>query len=358
MTGIQARFKLDRPDFSLEIDVSLPGRGVSALFGPSGAGKTSCLRAIAGLDRPHSSYIEVNGSVWQDDARNFFMPTHDRPLGFVFQEASLFPHINVRRNLEYGMKRVAAARRRVSLEYAVELLGIAPLMERPPESLSGGERQRAAIARALATSPSLLLLDEPLAALDIKLKSEIIPYLERLHDELDIPVLYVSHAPDEVARLADHLVLLERGRVVTSGPLDSLLTRLDLPLAVGDSAGAWIEGEVIGYEPNYHLLSIAFRGGQFHLPGKPRRLGQRVRLRIQARDVSLSLEKRTDSSIINILPARVVDLRDDALGQVMVALAMGDSRLLCRVTRKSADALGLCPGKDIYAQVKGVAIVD
>ena len=358
MTEIQARFKLDRPDFSLEIDVSLPGRGVSALFGPSGAGKTSCLRAVAGLDRPYSSYIEVNGSVWQDDARNFFMPTHDRPLGFVFQEASLFPHMNVRRNLEYGMKRVAAARRRVSLEYVVELLGIGPLMERAPESLSGGERQRAAIARALATSPNLLLLDEPLAALDIKLKSEIIPYLERLHDELDIPVLYVSHAPDEVARLADHLVLLERGRVVTSGPLNSLLTRLDLPLAGGDSAGAWIEGEVIGYESNYHLLSIAFRGGQFHLPSKPRRVGQRVRLRIQARDVSLSLEKRTDSSIINILPARVIDLRDDALGQVMVALALGKSRLLCRVTRKSANTLELCPGKDIYAQIKGVAIVD
>lgn len=358
MTAIKARFKLERPDFSLDVDIALPGSGVSALFGPSGAGKTSCLRAIAGLERAHPGYVEVNGSIWQDDAQDLFMPTHDRPLGFVFQEASLFPHLNVRRNLEYGMKRVAAARRRVSLEYAVELLGIGPLMEREPESLSGGERQRVAITRALATSPSLLLLDEPLAALDIKLKSEIIPYLERLHDELVIPVLYVSHALDEVARLADHLVLLERGRVVTSGPLDSLLTRLDLPISGGDSAGAWIEGEVIGYEPNYHLLGIEFRGGRFHLPGPPRRLGQRVRLRIQARDVSLSLEKRFDSSIINILPARVVEMRDDALGQVMVALALGESRLLCRITRKSAEALGLHAGKTVYAQVKGVAIVD
>jgi molybdate transport system ATP-binding protein len=358
MNDIRARFKLERPDFSLEIDVALPGSGISALFGPSGAGKTSVLRAIAGLDRARSGYIEVNGSVWQDDARGFFMPTHERPLGFVFQEASLFSHLSVRRNLEYGMKRVAAARRRVSLEHAVELLGIAPLMERSPESLSGGERQRAAIARALATSPSLLLLDEPLAALDIKLKFEIIPYLERLHDELEIPVLYVSHTPDEVARLADHLVLLERGRVAASGPLGSLLTRLDLPFAGGDGAGVWIEGIVAGYEANYHLLGIAFPGGQFHLPGPSRREGSRVRLRIQARDVSLSLEKRTDSSIINILPARLLEMRDEAPGQVMVVLALGDSRLLCRVTRKSADALGLHPGKAVYAQVKGVAIVD
>ena len=358
MNQIHAKFKLDRPGFSLDLDVSLPGRGVSALFGPSGSGKTSCLRALAGLERAHSSYVEVNGSVWQDDARGFFMPTHERPLGFVFQEASLFPHLNVRQNLAYGMKRVTATRRRVSLEQAVELLGIGPLMERTPESLSGGERQRVAIARALATSPSLLLMDEPLAALDAKLKSEIIPYLERLHDNLDIPMIYVSHAFEEVARLADHLVLLEHGRVVTSGTLDSLLTQLDLPLASGDNAGVWIDGEVIEHDPHYHLLSIEFRGGRFHLPGRARRLGQRVRLRIQARDVSLSLEKRSDSSIINILPAQVVELRDDAPGQVMVALALGESRLLCRVTRKSAHVLGLQPGKDIYAQVKGVAIVD
>ena len=358
MTQIRAKFKLDRPGFSLDLNVSLPGRGVSALFGPSGSGKTSCLRALAGLERPHSSFVEVNGSVWQDDARGFFMPTHERPLGFVFQEASLFPHLNVRQNLEYGMKRVAQAQRRVSLDQSIELLGIGPLMARTPESLSGGERQRVAIARALATSPSLMLMDEPLAALDAKLKSEIIPYLERLHDNLDIPMIYVSHAFEEVTRLADHLVLLEQGRVVTSGPLDLLLTRPDLPLADGDGAGVWIDGEVAGHDRNYNLLCIEFRGGRFYLPGRPRRLGQRVRLRVQARDVSLSLEKRSDSSIINILPARVVDLRDDAPGQVMVALALGERRLLCRVTRKSADVLGLQPGKDVYAQVKGVAIVD
>ena len=358
MTQVRAKFKLDRPGFFLDLDVDLPGRGVSALFGPSGSGKTSFLRALAGLERARSSFVEINGSVWQDDARGFFMPTHQRPLGFVFQEASLFGHLNVRRNLEYGMKRVAVDRRRVSLEQAVELLGIGPLMDRDPESLSGGERQRVAIARALATSPSLLLMDEPLAALDAKLKSEIIPYLERLHDELDIPVIYVSHAFDEVARLADYLVLLDRGRVVASGSMDSLLTRPDLPLAGGDGAGVWIDGEVVGFDPTYHLLGIEFRGGRFYLPGRTRRLGQRVRLRIQARDVSLSLEKRTDSSIINILPARIVDLSDDAPGQVMVALAMGDSRLLCRITRKSADALQLRPGKAVYAQIKGVAIVD
>ena len=358
MNGIEIRFRLARPDFSLDLDLAFPGRGVTALFGPSGAGKTSVLRAIAGLERAREAHIAVNGAVWQDDAQNVFVPTHKRPLGYVFQEPSLFPHLDVRRNLEYGMKRVAPEQRRVGLESAVELLGIGSLMGRDPATLSGGERQRVAIARALATSPSLLLLDEPLAALDIKRKSEIIPYLERLHDELDIPVLYVSHALDEVARLADHLVLLERGRVVASGPLDSLLTRLDLPIEGGDGAGAWIEGKVIGHDSKYHLLEVEFQGGRFFLPGPPRRPGQRVRLRIQARDVSLALERRSDSSIVNILPARVIDLRDDAVGQVMVALALGDSRLLCRVTRKSADALELHPGKAVYAQVKGVAIVD
>jgi molybdate transport system ATP-binding protein len=374
MNGIQARFRLARPDFSLDVDLELPGRGVSALFGPSGAGKTSILRAIAGLERA-PGFVRVNGATWQDDlpspadagfakagARGIFVPTHKRPLGYVFQEASLFPHLDVRRNVEYGMKRVPAAGRRVALEAAVELLGIGPLMARDPATLSGGERQRVAIARALATGPGLLLLDEPLAALDAARKAEIIPYLERLHDEWDTPIIYVSHALDEVARIADHLVLLERGRVTASGPVEALLARPDLRLAESDGAAAWIEGTIAGHDAAYHLLAVDIPGGRFLLPGPPRKAGQRVRLRIQARDVSLALDKPAASSIVNILSARVVDVRDDAPGQAIVALALGETpgpiRILARVTRKSVDALDLRSGRKLYAQVKGVAIVD
>jgi molybdate transport system ATP-binding protein len=358
MNRILARFALAWPGFTLDVNLDLPGRGVSALFGPSGCGKTTCLRALAGLERAHGGYLRVNGEVWQDDARGRFLPTHRRPLGYVFQEASLFLHLTVRGNMEYGMKRVPPRERRVSLEQAVELLGIAPLMDRHPGLLSGGERQRVAIAQALATSPRLLLLDEPLAALDLQRKAEILPYLERLHSQLDIPVLYVSHALDEVARLADHLVLLEAGRVVASGATSGLLTRLDLPLAHGDAAGAVIEGMVQDHDAAYHLTRIKFAGGSLQLTSTlARPPGQRVRLRIQARDVSLTLQAQGGTSILNILPATVVALSPDSPGQTMVALDTGGARLLARLTQRSVDTLQLAPGLQVHAQIKGVAIL-
>ena len=202
MAGIDARFRLDWPGFSLDVDLALPGRGVTALFGHSGSGKTTLLRCIAGLERAAQGRLAVDGEVWQDAGS--WLPPHQRPIGYVFQEASLFAHLTVLGNLRYGMKRISGAQR-VSLDHAIELLGIGHLLDRKPDRLSGGERQRVGIARALAVSPRLLLMDEPLAALDLKRKQEILPYLERLHDELSIPVLYVSHSPDEVARLADYL---------------------------------------------------------------------------------------------------------------------------------------------------------
>ncbi len=359
MSRILARFNVSFPGFALDLNLDLPGRGVSALFGPSGCGKTTCLRAIAGLEHARGGYLEVNDEVWQDDAQGRFWPTHQRPLGYVFQESSLFEHLTVSGNVEYGMKRVPAPKRQVSLAQAVELLGIAPLMDRRPAKLSGGERQRIAIARALATSPRLLLLDEPLAALDAQRKAEILPYLERLHNELDIPVLYVSHALDEVARLADHLVLLQAGRVGASGPIGELLTRLDLPLAHGDAAGAVIEGTVQGHDAAYHLSRVDFAGGSLQLASTVARPpGQAVRLRVLARDVSLALEPPRGSSILNILPATVLGLSEDSPGQTMVALVAGGARLLARLTQRSVDALALAPGMRVYAQIKGVAILD
>ncbi|MGH6626592.1 MAG: molybdenum ABC transporter ATP-binding protein, partial [Burkholderiaceae bacterium] len=335
MVGILARFHIAYPGFALDVDLDLPGRGVSALFGPSGCGKTTCLRAIAGLEHARGGFLQINGEVWQDDALGRFLPPHQRPLGYVFQEASLFAHLTVRGNVEYGMKRVPAPKRQVSLAQAVELLGIGHLMERRPAKLSGGERQRIAIARALATSPRLLLLDEPLAALDAQRKAEILPYLERLHSELDIPVLYVSHALDEVARLADHLVLLQAGHVSASGPTGELLTRLDLPLAHGDAAGAVIAGTVQGHDAHYHLSRVDFAGGSLQLASSAARPpGQAVRLRVQARDVSLALQPPSGSSILNILPATVAGMSEDSPGQTMVALDAGGARLLARLTQR------------------------
>lgn len=357
MNQVHARFQVDYPDFSLSVDLHLPGRGVTALFGPSGSGKTTCLRALAGLESTRDTAVSVNGVVWQDDARGLSLPTHQRPVGYVFQDGGLFEHMSVQRNLEYGMRRVPAPERRVSLGQVVDLLGIAPLLGRKPGTLSGGERQRVSIARALAVSPAILLMDEPLAGLDAKRKNEILPYLERLHDDLEIPVIYVSHALDEVARLADHLVLLEEGRVVASGNALDLLTRLDLPLSHGDIAGALVIATVSGHDAEYHLTRVDFSGEGLWLACHPVATGQQVRIRIQARDVSITLEKQTGTSILNILPATVAALSEDGPGQVMVVLQVGDTRLLARLTQKSVTALNLTVGTPVYAQIKGVAVL-
>ncbi len=257
--AIEARFQIAYSGFSLDVDLQLPGKGVTALFGHSGSGKTTCLRCVAGLERAPLGRLVVNGEVWQDSETAVFLPPHKRALGYVFQDANLFEHLSVERNLTYGMKRVPRDQHRVALKQATELLGIGHLLERMPVHLSGGERQRVGIARALLTSPRLLLMDEPLAALDLKRKAEILPYLERLHDELDIPILYVSHSPDEVARLADHLVLLDQGRSIASGPVVETLARTDLPLSHLEDAGVVIDGQVLEHNAGYGLLTWRYR---------------------------------------------------------------------------------------------------
>ena len=361
--GLALRVALNHgAGFSLDVDVRLPGQGVTAVFGPSGCGKTTLLRAVAGLVRPAPGLVRVGGECWQDDATRTWLPTHRRALGMVFQEASLFEHLSVQGNLDFGMKRVAAAARQVSLSQAVELLGIGHLLARRPAQLSGGERQRVAIARALATSPRLLLLDEPLAALDAARKAEVLPWFERLARELHIPVLYVTHSLDEVARLADHLLLLQDGAVLAQGSAAALMTRLDVARAHGDAASALVDGQVLAFDARYQLLQVGFDGGTLQCvhasEGAPRRPGQRVRLRVQARDVSLTLAAAHDTSILNVLPATVQALAEDGPAQVLVALQAGATPLLARVTRKSADALRLAPGQRVYAQVKGVALLD
>ncbi len=352
---ISARFRVNRGDFSLDVDLDLPLTGVTSLVGPSGCGKTTLLRAIAGLEHFPDGYLKVGDSIWQD-GQHFLLP-HQRPIGYVFQEVGLFVHLSVQGNLEYGIKRVPEHERRVSLDHAIELLGIRHLLPRAPDTLSGGERQRVAIARALSVSPRLLLMDEPLAAVDPDRKQEILPYIESLHHELAIPVIYVSHSPDEVARLADHLVFLEAGHIVASGPSLEVFTRLDLPVAHKNDAAAIVEAVVAGYDQNYHLNYLDFTGGQIAVAGKAMQVGDRVRVRIAARDVSLTLEHQSNTSILNIFPATVDAITDEGQSQVTVRLLMGDVPLLSRITRKSAVELGLEPGKVVYAQAKSIALL-
>jgi molybdate transport system ATP-binding protein len=354
--SIEAALRIERGDFRLEVDLALPGEGISAIFGPSGCGKTTLLRAIAGLDRDVEGRLSINGETWQSE--NGQLPPHRRPLGFVFQEASLFTHRNVLGNLEYGRRRVPVSQRLVSLDDVITLLDIAGLLDRRPNELSGGERQRVAIARALATSPRLLLMDEPLSALDQARKNEIMPYLESLHSELAIPILYVSHAIDEVARLADHLVLLDAGQVRASGDAFELFAQTDLPLAHDDHAAALIAAKVIDHDDDFALTVLDFGGGRFLVPRRQLPAGTRVRLRVIARDVSLTLDRPQRSSILNIIPATVAEIAGEGPSQVIVRLEAGSTPILARITRKSASLLALRPGLPVFAQVKSVAILD
>ncbi|WP_075793881.1 molybdenum ABC transporter ATP-binding protein [Massilia putida] len=356
--GLHVRLRIDRGAFQLDVDLALPQCGISALFGPSGSGKTTILRAIAGLEHALGGYVALGDNVWQDDARGVFLPVHRRALGYVFQEASLFPHLSVCANLEFGRKRVPVQDRRFALEPVTELLGIKGLLDRRPDGLSGGERQRVAIARALLASPRLLLMDEPLAALDLRRKLEILPYLERMHEELAIPIVYVSHAPDEVARLADHLVLLDEGHAVASGPLTETLARVDLPPSFADEAGVVLDTMLAGHEQDA-LSRLEFAGGVLLVGRRRETIGTHLRCRIHARDVSLVLEHPQGSSIVNRLPAVVTAVAaTDTPGHVLVQLRIGDSPLLARITERSRRELGIAPGLQLWAQIKGVALLN
>lgn len=355
--SIEARFKLTYPGFTLDVDLDIPSEGTTALFGSSGSGKTSLLRAMAGLERVPSGRLVVDGEVWQDD--EIFLPTHQRPIGYVFQEASLFAHLTVMDNLRYGMKRSAAGGKHVNLDRAIELLGIGHLLERKPDRLSGGERSRVGIARALAVDARLLLMDEPLAALDVRRKKEILPYLERLREELDIPILYVSHSPEEVARLADHIVALEGGRALANGPLMETLARLDLPIRLGEDAGAILEAVVGEIDQAWRLMRVDFPGGSLWARDMGLQVGKRVRVRVLARDVSLARQRSEQISIQNILPCRVDAVADDDHpGLALVRVKVGESILLARLTKRAASQLGIVAGEALWVQVKSVAMLE
>ncbi|MDA8092712.1 MAG: molybdenum ABC transporter ATP-binding protein [Betaproteobacteria bacterium] len=355
---IQGAFDLARERFALQAKFEVPARGVTALFGPSGSGKTTLLRCLAGFERSPAGFLSVAGAVWQDEARRVFLPVHKRPLGYVFQDARLFPHLCVRDNLRFAWRRTPGAERALEMDQVIDWLGLEPLLDRREPRLSGGEKQRVAIARALLASPRLLLMDEPLAALDAAAKGEILPYLEALHRRLSIPIVYVSHSLEEVSRLADHVLLMAEGRVEASGPLQELATCPDSPLAHLEDAATVIDGVVAEHDNTFHLTYVDFAGGRLSLSRNPLPVGTAVRVRILARDVSLALSRAPDTSILNILEGTIETLAGHSPAQLLVHIALAPgSRMLARITRKSASLLALHAGQRVFAQVKSVALV-
>ncbi|MGA7985959.1 MAG: molybdenum ABC transporter ATP-binding protein [Burkholderiales bacterium] len=332
------------------------GGGVTALFGRSGSGKTSVLNAIAGLLRPERGRIALEGEPLFDAAAGIDVAAHRRRIGYVFQEGRLLPHLTVRQNLLYG-RRFARGPGAVTLEKVSELLGLAALLERRPHDLSGGEKQRVAIGRALLADPRLLLMDEPLAALDAPRKSEILYYIERLRDEVGVPIVYVSHSLDEVVRLADTVVVMSEGRVLDSGPVDETMSRMELRPYLGRfEGGAVIEAHVAGQDLEMGLARLDFPGGALYAPDVDALVGERVRVRIRARDVSLATVRPEAISMLNVLPGTVKALGESAGASVDVQIDVAGTILLARITRKSVEALGLVPGRPVFALVKAVAI--
>ena len=352
------RLRLPRANHVLTLDVSLPDQGITVILGASGSGKTSLLRCVAGLERAQDAYLEMGGAVWQDDAQGIFVPTWQRAVGYVFQEASLLPHLDVMQNLAYGLKRAGHRATTHSLEQAVDLLGIGPLLGRSTARLSGGERQRVALARALASQPRLLLLDEPMASLDAARCQDILPWLEKMRDELHLPMLYVTHAVDEAARLGAHMLVLENGQVKTQGSVAEVFANIEQPQWVGDDMGAWLQGTVVERHADWHLCRVAFEGGQMWLRDSGVALGQMVRMRVLARDVSIATEAPQHTSIQNQLSAVIEAVAPDAHpSQVLVRLRVGPWAVLARITQKAWSDLALGLGQTVTVQVKSVAVV-
>ena len=358
---IQASFRGAIGNFLLDASFEAPAMGVTAIFGPSGCGKTTVARCLAGLQYLAGSFCAIDREVWQD--RSTFRKAHQRPVGYVFQEASLFPHLSVKGNLLYGAPRgaLASAKGGIAFDEVIDLLGLAKLLERSPQNLSGGERQRVAIGRALLSQPKLLLMDEPLSALDRLTKNEILPFLERLHERLSLPVIYISHDMAEIERLADHLILMQHGNVIGAGPLRVLQSDPALPLAGAREAAVSLDGEVEAYDDSYGLLTLRVGGGRLRVPAPPVAIGRRQRLRIAASDVSLARAAPQASSILNVVPARIVSRSMLGHGEVIVVLALGadgdGAQLLARITLHSWDLLGLAGQMLVFAQVKGVSLV-
>lgn len=369
-SGISGHFNLPlisssgTRQFTLDVKLELPGRGVTGIFGPSGSGKTTLLRCIAGLQHCENGSLSVNGAPWQDAGKT--LPVHKRPLGFVFQQPSLFPHLSTADNLAFARKRAWEKVLPEEYEQIVALMGIEHLLHQNPAALSGGEQQRAAIARALLIKPRLLLMDEPLASLDQIRKREILPYLEKLHRALDIPILYVSHSVEEIARLADHLLLMEDGKIARTGPATEILSRTDFPVQLGDDLGVLLEARIAECNSEWHLTRAEFAGGNLWLRDSGEAVGESIRVRILARDISLTLDEDIRTSILNRIPVQIREISEDR-DPAMVLLRLQpvsetrssrvETHLIARITRRSLQQLDIDLGSKLWAQIKSVAIV-
>lgn len=357
MSRLLTRFDLRFPAFHLDVELDIPMSGITAIFGPSGSGKTTLLRCLAGLERAPQGFMQFGEQVWQDESVGCSVPLYKRPIGYVFQEPRLFPHYDVRANLLYGHKRTPVDERRIAIEQVVEILGISHLLDRRIHKLSGGEQQRVAIGRALLTSPKLLLLDEPLASLDMQRKQELLPFIRRLHEELHIPVIYVSHALAEILQLADRVILLKEGYVAGTGTLNEVLTSLDFRGSLGSHrVGGVLDAHVANHEPQYGLTQLDFKGQSLFVPFQPVAVGQPMRIHILSSDVSLVIG-RTDSptSVLNILEATITEIREIDQSSADVLLDIG-APLVASITRKSLMNLGLKPGHRVFAYIKAVAL--
>lgn len=355
---LTAALRVSRGDFNLNVTCTVPAVGVTGVFGPSGAGKSTLLRCLAGLEAACEGELRLGTTCWQDSARGVLVPAHLRGVGVVFQDSRLFSHLDVRGNLEYGYRRAAASERRIGFDEVVHWLDLAPLLTRAAATLSGGERQRVALGRSLLAQPRLLLLDEPLAALDQRRKQEMLPYLIRLRALLALPIFYVSHDLDELVECADHLLLLEDGKVGAAGPLAAVLARADLRLAQDDDAGAVIATVLAEHDDAYHLSHLGLGAQHISVARQSASIGTQIRLRIRARDVALSMEAPRHTTLLNILVAHIDALVPAAQpGQVMVKLDLEGQTLLARITQKSAAALALRGGMKVYALIKSVALM-
>ena len=353
--GIEMRYVLSRAGFDLDVDLNIQMQGITGVFGESGAGKTSLLRCIAGLEQPSSGRLVVDGNVWQDTASRRSLPVHQREIGYVFQEPRLFSHLTVYRNLDYGRRRAQRRGVNVEFEQVVALLGLESMLQRMPDALSGGEAQRVSIARALLCEPRFVLMDEPLAALDKARRAEILPFLDRLHAELSVPIIYVSHNIGEISALCDQLLVMQRGRVIADGDLQSVLMRTDLPALAGEEAGSVVVAKVGSYDAEYDLTCVGFSGGELVVAGR-HEPGSELRVRVRANDVSLCRARPRSTTILNILPAVVDSIHPDADATVLVRLSLGSDRLTARITRRSSAELNLQVGDEVFAQIKSVAV--
>lgn len=341
-----------RLDVTFAADAPIVG-----LFGRSGSGKTSLINAIAGIARPQSGSIRINDLVLFDSAAGVDLPPDRRRIGYVFQDALLFPHMDVEGNLLYGQRLRLPGERFIDEARVVELLGLGGLLRRKPKALSGGEKQRVAIGRALLAQPRILLMDEPLAALDVPRKAEILDYVERLRDELNIPIVYVTHSVTEITRLADRVVVLSEGKCMAEGDVDDVMGRLDVESANGRyEAGSVLDAVVAAHDPDFQLTTLAFEGGELVVPHLDAPLGGRVRARIRARDVSISMGRPKEISIVNVLAARVGGILEGTGPTVDLQLAVGGATLKARITRRSAHQLGIRSGQDLYALIKAVSL--